>query len=104
MGNIIYWALIRIAFLIPALWYLIDLLDFRFWWIISIVAVYVIIFHPAIIQFNKFNEKSKEIIENTLCSSCKHFDKTAVLCMKHDKHPTTEKIPCDGIHWEPEGK
>jgi len=43
---------------------------------------------------------NKEIIENTLCSSCKHFDESAVLCMKYDKHITKDEIPCGGIHWE----
>jgi len=30
-----------------------------------------------------------------------HFDKSAVLCMKHDTHPTQEFLPCEGLDWEP---
>lgn len=64
------------------------------------MAVYGVIIHPAVIQYKLFMETNKEIINNTLCSSCKHFDKSAVLCMKHDKHPTVDSLPCEGMHWE----
>lgn len=100
MGAIIYWTLIRTAILIPALFFLFELLDYKFWWMLGIMSIYGVIIHPAIIQYNLFIEKNKEIINNTLCSSCKHFDETAVLCMMHDKHPTVESLPCEGIDWE----
>ncbi|PKL88345.1 MAG: hypothetical protein CVV23_10775 [Ignavibacteriae bacterium HGW-Ignavibacteriae-2] len=100
MGSIVYWTIIRTAILIPSLFLLYDWVDSQLWWIIGVVSVYGVIVHPAIIQYNLFMEKNKEIINNTLCSSCKHFDKSAVLCMKHDKHPTVETLPCEGVHWE----
>jgi hypothetical protein len=100
MGAIIYWTLIRIAITIPALFLLFEYIDYELWWLVGIFTIYVVIIHPAIIQYKKFEDKNKEIIENTLCSSCTHFDKSAVLCMKHDKHPTIDWLPCEGIHWE----
>lgn len=100
MGHIVYWTLIRIVFLIPALWYILDLLNYKYWLIWSFLAIYLVVIHPAYIQYKKFFLANKEIIEETLCSSCKHFDESAVLCMKYDKHPTKEEIPCGGIHWE----
>ena len=66
------------------------------------MSIYGIIIHPTIIHYKLFEEKNKEIIESTLCSSCKHFDKTAVLCMKYDKHPSLEFLPCEGVDWEPD--
>ena len=101
MGAIIYWTIIRTAILIPALWLLLDLIDYKFWWVIAVMAVYGIIVHPAVIQYKLFIERHREIINDTLCSSCCHFDESAVLCMKHDKHPTLEELPCEGIDWEP---
>ncbi|MBI9073593.1 MAG: hypothetical protein JEY94_18495 [Melioribacteraceae bacterium] len=101
MGGIIYWTLIRTAILIPTLWFLLDQFDYKFWWIISIMSVYGVIIHPAILQYRSFMELSKEIATDTLCSTCKHFDESAIICMKHDKHPTKDFIPCDGEHWEP---
>lgn len=100
MGAIVFWTLVRAAVLIPALFVLFEYIDYKFWWVIGIMSIYGIIIHPAIIQYNLFIERNKEIINNTLCSSCKHFDKSAVLCMKHDKHPTINNLPCEGIDWE----
>lgn len=101
MGGIIFWTLIRTAILIPLLLLLFGFIDYRFWWMIGIISIYVIIIHPAIIQYKAFEEKNKEILNNSLCSTCIHFDESAVLCMKYDKHPTKDNIPCDGMDWEP---
>jgi hypothetical protein len=100
VGTIVYWTLIRTILLIPALLILFEYIDYKLWGIIGFLSIYVIIIHPAYIQYNLFKEKNKEIINNTLCSSCRHFDETAVLCMKHDKHPTVDSLPCEGIDWE----
>ncbi len=104
MGAIVYWSIIRTAILIPVLWLLLEYNVFEYgtWWMLGVLSLYGVIIHPAIIQYNIFMQKNKEIIENTLCSSCKNFDKTAVLCIKHDKYPTKNELPCEGLDWEPE--
>lgn len=101
MGRIIYWGLIRVAILIPVLWIFIEWIDYKFWWIIAVMAVYGVVIHPAIIQYRLFTEENQQILEDTICSQCKHFDTSAVLCTKYDEHPTEEYIPCDGVDWEP---
>lgn len=101
MGNIVFWTIIRAAIVIPALWFIGSYYEIQFWWIISILSIYGIIIHPAIIQYKNFEESSKSVIDDTICSSCVHFDRSAVLCMKYDEHPTTEYIPCGGMDWEP---
>ncbi|QQS36267.1 MAG: hypothetical protein IPM56_18835 [Ignavibacteriales bacterium] len=101
MGGIIYWALIRTAIVIPLLWFLTGYIDYRFWWIIFCFLVYGVIIHPAIVRYRSFEEQNKQIVEASLCSSCRHFDKSAVLCMKYDKHPSVDFLPCDGKDWEP---
>lgn len=101
MGGIVYWTLLRIAILIPLLWLAIDYIDYKFWWVILSMSVYGVIIQPAVIQYRLFMEKNKEVISNSLCTSCKHFDETAVLCLKYDEHPTDEEVPCDGIDWQP---
>lgn len=100
MGDIIFWTILRAAVTIPAVWLLKDYIDFQIWWMICMVSIYGIIIHPAIIHYKLFEERNKEIIENTLCSTCKHFDRSAVLCMKYDKHPTKNELPCQGKDWE----
>ncbi len=83
------------------LWILKSYIDYQLWLIIGIAAIYGIIIHPAVLSYKKFEVKSKNVLESSLCSTCKHFDPSAVLCMKYDKHPTEDYIPCEGIHWEP---
>ncbi len=100
MGAIVFWGIIRAALLMPALWILYSVIEPKYWWTLLILSVYGIIIHPAVIQYNLFMEKNKEIITSTLCSSCRYFDKSAVLCLKHDEHPTTNYLPCNGIDWE----
>ena len=101
MGDIVFWAIIRTFILIPVIYLLRGWLDYTFWWTFSFMLIYGVILHPIIVQYNIFLERNKTIIDSTLCSSCKHFDKTAVLCLKHDEHPTATYLPCDGIDWEP---
>ncbi len=101
MGEVVFWTIIRTAIVLPLVWVLKSYLNFDLWWAVSIVAIYGVIIHPAVIHYRLFNERNKEIIEDTLCSTCEHFDKTAVLCLKHDKHPTKDYLPCDGVDWSP---
>ncbi len=101
MGEVVFWTIIRIAITIPILWIGKDFIDFQLWWLITLMAIYGVIIHPTIIHYRLFEDRNKEVIESTLCSTCKHFDKSAVLCMKYDKHPTREFLPCNGIEWEP---
>ena len=101
MGEIVFWTIIRTALTIPAVWILKDYIQNPLWTIISFASIYGIIIHPAIIHYRLFNEKNKETIESTLCSTCTKFDKTAVLCILHDEHPTKDFLPCEGFDWEP---
>ena len=100
MGDIVFWTLIRLAISIPAVWILRNYIDFQLWWILVPVVLYIVVIHPAFIGYRRFEEKNKSVIESTLCSNCKHFDPTAVLCLKHDKHPTSDYLPCEGFDWE----
>ena len=104
MGEIVLWTLVRITICIPLIWILKDYLSTQLWWSMSLVVIFVFVFYPAVISYRQFQDKNKKIIEDTICSSCKHFDETAVLCMKLDKHPTEDYIPCDGLEWEPINK
>lgn len=103
MGGIIFWGIIRTACLIPALWFLYSMMEYQYWWWLAVFSVYGVIIHPAMIQYRMFLQENEEIINNTLCSSCKSFDKTAVICLKLDKHPTLNNLPCEGLDWEPAG-
>jgi len=100
MGGIVFWALVRIVIIIPTIWFIVDRYYINYWQIWSVIIIYAGVIHPIYLQYKKFMSANKDIIENTICSQCKHFDESAVLCMKHDKHPTEDFIPCNGYHWE----
>ena len=101
MGEIVYKTLIKLALSILALWFFKDNFDQKYFWIISSLVIYFFVIHPAYLAYKNFIEKNKTIINETLCSSCKHFNESAVICMKYDKHPDENFIPCEGNDWEP---
>lgn len=101
LGSIVFWGLVRLAITIVGLWILFYYLDYGTWWMLGIVSLYVIVIHPAIIQYDMFKDRSKPIVNSTLCSSCKYFDETAVLCTALDEHPEENYLPCKGELWEP---
>ncbi len=101
MGEIVYKTLIRFALLIVLLWFNKDFFGEKFFWIISIILIYLFVVHPAYSAYTKFIDKNINVITNSLCSSCKHFDESAVLCTKYDKHPTENFLPCEGTDWKP---
>lgn len=101
MGEVVFWTIMRAALTIPAVWILKEYINYPIWWLISVASIYGVIIHPAIIHYRLFKEKNKETIESTLCSTCTNFDKTAVLCLLHDEHPTKDFLPCEGFDWEP---
>lgn len=101
MGKIVYWGLVRTIILIVLLWLSHEHFYNQSWWIIAAVASYVFVIHPIISQYKIFIEENKNVMIDSLCSTCRHFDGTAVLCLKYDKHPTEHYIPCEGLDWEP---
>lgn len=103
MGSIVFWGIIRAALVIPVIWLLYGVMDYSYWWMFGLLAMYGVVLHPAMIQYRMFLDENKEVLTNSLCSSCKNFDKTAVICLIHDKHPSPEELPCEGVDWEPTG-
>lgn len=102
MGEVVFWTIVRTVIVIPLIWLAKSYIGYDLWLTISILVIYGVVIHPAIIHFRLFGESNKELMEETLCSTCEHFNKSAVLCMKHDKHPAINYLPCDGIDWLPQ--
>jgi hypothetical protein len=100
MGEIVYNGIIRTAVTIAFLWFISDSISEKYFWIVAGIAIYIFIIHPIILSYRKFIDKNKDILTNSLCSTCKHFSETAVLCMKYDEYPTEKYTPCNGYDWE----
>lgn len=101
MGEIIFWVIIRTAIIIPLLWVSQPYMEYGTWWVASIALLYAVIIHPATIHYRLYLQKNKPVLESSLCTSCNYFDQSAVLCLKHDAHPTATWLPCEGLDWEP---
>ena len=96
MGEIVYKTLIRFAVSISVSMVLkITLMKSVSGFLVSL-GIYLFTIYPHI-RHTKFIEENKTIINKSLCSTCKHFDESAVLCIKYDKHPTENFIPCEEV-------
>jgi len=101
MGSIIYKALIRTALAIAIIWVFSYYMNFQFRWIAGAAFFFLVVVYPFVNQLKKFQSENKEILTDTICAQCRHFDETAALCMKYDEHVRKDFIPCGGVHWEP---
>jgi Na+-transporting NADH:ubiquinone oxidoreductase subunit NqrD len=101
VGEIIWYSLIRLFISIIFLWLTKSYWGEKYFFLIVLISLVVIVIYPAVKSYKTFIEKNKSIIEGSICSTCKHFNFSAVICMKYDKHPTSDNIPCNGTDWEP---
>lgn len=101
MGEIVWYSIIRIGLTIILLWLTFDYWEGKYYALIGFLTIFFFVIYPTIRAYRKFIEKNRPVIENSLCTSCRHFDPTAVLCMKYDKHPNENFLPCEGNDWEP---
>lgn len=100
MGEIVLATLLRLSLTLVFIAY--TWLYYPYMWRvpIALLIVSLTVFLPARKSYAAFKEKQNDELSGTLCAMCKHFDATAVICLKHDEHPTREYLPCDGIDWE----
>lgn len=104
IGSIVSWALIRAAILIALSLLVLEYvrwLDYTTWVMLTVIMIYAAVIHPMQVQYRIYTEETRNVMEGTLCSSCKHFEPTGVICSKLDEHVTEDLIPCDGELWEP---
>jgi hypothetical protein len=102
LGSIIWLAMLRLTITIVVAWYLKDQINnYAEWWTITVFAIYGIAIYPAQIQYHYFKKTSRKLLEQTLCSSCRHFNPEGLHCMQLDEHVTEHYLPCEGEGWEP---
>lgn len=94
--------MLRLTAVMFVAWYVRDRIsDYPEWWMITIGAIYGIAIYPAQIQYNYFKRTSRRLVEETLCSSCRHFNADGLHCMLLDEHVNEQYLPCEGEGWEP---
>jgi glucan phosphoethanolaminetransferase (alkaline phosphatase superfamily) len=100
-GSIVWGVLLRSFIVISAILLILDYLhyDVNVW--VIIFALWLLVAYPAYKQYTKFNQRMKKFKEETLCGSCKYFNRDAQLCSIYDEHVSEDYIPCEGESWEP---
>ena len=102
MGKIVVEALLRLLIIIVVVFFIRTAMpDDKFWLILTLFAVSAGVILPIWNSYKKFIAENKEVLENSLCSRCRHFDRSAVLCTKYEEHPRTDYLPCGGKDFEP---
>ncbi|MFZ1728558.1 MAG: hypothetical protein WBQ23_09825 [Bacteroidota bacterium] len=104
VGSIVSWALLRAAIVIAVSLFVIEYvhwLDYTTWVLMTLIMIYAAVIHPMQVQYRIYTDETRTVMEGSLCSSCKYFEPTGVLCSKLDEHVTEDVIPCEGELWEP---
>ncbi|PLX32633.1 MAG: hypothetical protein C0600_01905 [Ignavibacteria bacterium] len=104
IGSIVSWGIFRAAIVMLLSWVVGDLvgwLDYGTWWMLTVLIFYAAVLHPMQVQYRLYKEETAQVMEGTLCSSCRYFEPTGVLCSKLDEHVSEDDIPCEGELWEP---
>jgi hypothetical protein len=104
VGSIVSWTLLRAVIYVLAAIFAFDYfrwVDYSLWWTVCVALFYAFVIYPMQVQYNHFRDETKSIVSGTLCSTCRHFEQTGILCLKLDEHVTDTYIPCDGQLWEP---
>ncbi|MBE0643300.1 MAG: hypothetical protein IH600_04410 [Bacteroidetes bacterium] len=104
IGSIVSWALFRAAIVIGLALLLIEYvrwIDYSTWVALTLIMIYAAVIHPMQVQYRIYQDETKNVIDGTLCASCRYFEPTGVLCSKLDEHVSEDVIPCGGELWEP---
>ncbi len=104
IGSIVSWALFRAAMVIGISLLILEYvrwLDYTTWVLMTLIMIYAAVIHPMQVQYRIYIEETRAVMEGTLCSTCKYFEPTGVLCSKLDEHVSEDVIPCEGEMWEP---
>ncbi len=100
-GSIVWGILIRasiIIFLSIVIFQYYEL--YKYWWYVLFLMWFLVAW-PAYRQFQAFNKRIDKFEEETLCGTCRHFEKSGQFCRIYDEHVSSDYIPCDGSSWEP---
>lgn len=100
-GSIVWGVILRSGVIIFLSLLLLQKFEFRYYWWISLFAMWFLVAYPAHRQHSKFAQRMDNFEEETLCGSCRHFIKGSQLCGIYDEHVSRNHIPCGGEAWEP---
>ncbi|MCO5252107.1 MAG: hypothetical protein M9949_11915 [Candidatus Kapabacteria bacterium] len=100
-GSIVWGVLLRATIVLIAFFFLMDSIRGNDYWWVSLFFIWAFVAFPAYRQYEKYAKRIENFAEETLCGSCKHFNKGAQSCNIYDEHVSKDYIPCEGESWEP---
>ncbi len=102
-GAIIWGTLLRSFLFITISFFVINRYMLQDYVLMFIFLMWFLVAMPAYKAYQDYNKDAEKFKEDTLCGSCRYFERSAQLCKILDKHPTRTFIPCEGLSWEPNG-
>ncbi len=100
VGSIILWVLLKLAVLIPAMWFLMERYKWHQYWFAALGILWLVVVYPAFMQYQQFKAQTHVLEQNALCAKCRHFDETGHFCKLLDEHVSVQYTPCGGERWE----
>ena len=99
-GSVAWGILFRTALLTALAFLILSIWENREGAWIFVFLIWGLAVYPGWKQYQVYNERIKKVEEDTMCGSCKHFDKPSQLCRIYDEHININYIPCEGDSWE----
>lgn len=100
-GSVVWGMLLRTFTIVFITFiFMLDWENRQYWWF-CLFAIWLFAIYPGYRQYQKFQQRSKRVEEETLCGACKYFESSSQLCKIYDEHITKDYIPCEGLSWEP---
>lgn len=100
VGSIILWVLLKLAVLVPLVWFVVEQYGWHHYWLVAIALLWLTVVYPAFTQYYEFLAQTQILESSTLCAQCQHFEPTGHLCKLLDEHISVQHIPCNGECWE----
>lgn len=101
LGAIIWGVLLRVFLIMFLTFIFINILDLYGQWYYVGGSIWFFALFPGYKQYQNFQQRIEVISKNTLCGTCKYYDKNSQLCKIYDEHVSLNHIPCGGDSWEP---
>ncbi len=103
VGSIVFAGLVKTAIVVPIIWFVVETYHLQYYWMVALFVLFAVVAYPAYRKYDQFKEQSRRMSDDLICTKCKHFDSTGILCTIYDEHVSKQKIPCGGDSWEARG-
>ncbi len=101
IGSIVLYCIVATAATLLVYWYIFEFQDASESWHLAFFAAWIVAMYPTLRMYETYKKQSKKIEENALCSTCRNYEETGLLCRLYDEHVSANYTPCEGNDWQP---